>query len=255
MAPTPSAPFLPNALPSPFSPAASEEEPREVTVPKYAPSPDDGDGVVARLVRLDIHGHEDGSIDISREKLRVGRECGGPLFSQDLYLSPQHATFNAEGGRVQVEDVGTINGIFLRIQSETRLLDGDVLRIGQELLRFETMPSVGSGQAPDGTRLQGSPEPDAWGRLVEVTTRDDHRDVHLLVGEEIVLGRSFGDIRFPEDSFVSSTHCRIQQANGVVQITDVGSSNGTYLRTRAKTVLDDGDLLLLGQQLFILQSA
>jgi hypothetical protein len=33
-------------------------------------------------------------------------------------------------------------------------------------------------------------------------------------------------------------------------LTDVGSSNGTFLRVRGETTVQNGDLLLLGQQLF-----
>jgi hypothetical protein len=36
-------------------------------------------------------------------------------------------------------------------------------------------------------------------------------------------------------------------------LTDVGSSNGTFLRVRGTRSLVSGDLLLMGQQLFRLQ--
>jgi hypothetical protein len=36
-------------------------------------------------------------------------------------------------------------------------------------------------------------------------------------------------------------------------LTDVGSSNGTFLRVRGTRTLVSGDLLLMGQQLFRLQ--
>ena len=47
---------------------------------------------------------------------------------------------------------------------------------------------------------------------------------------------------------------RPQQVTAAVHLLDVGSSNGTYLRLRAPRSLRNGDFLLLGQQLFRVQT-
>ena len=70
----------------------------------------------------------------------------------------------------------------------------------------------------------------------------------------IYLGRERGDILFPDDGYVSGLHCQLTVTGNRVNLTDVGSSNGTYVRLRAPRSLRNGDFLLLGQQLFRLQA-
>ena len=60
-----------------------------------------------------------------------------------------------------------------------------------------------------------------------------------------------GDILFSEDGYVSGLHCRVARgSDGRVYITDVGSSNGSFVRLRGERSLGSGDILLMGQQLF-----
>ena len=64
------------------------------------------------------------------------------------------------------------------------------------------------------------------------------------------IGRETGDIRFPEDGYVSGRHCRIFGDDSGVFIEDVGSSNGTYLRVRDGGTVPFSSLVLIGQRLF-----
>jgi pSer/pThr/pTyr-binding forkhead associated (FHA) protein len=45
-------------------------------------------------------------------------------------------------------------------------------------------------------------------------------------------------------------HCRLSYENGQVFLTDLGSSNGTYVKVRASEAFKNGEVLLMGQQLF-----
>lgn len=49
------------------------------------------------------------------------------------------------------------------------------------------------------------------------------------VVEEVVIGRSSGDICFTEDARLSSQHCRIVKTPQGLAVHDLGSHNGTYL--------------------------
>ena len=66
------------------------------------------------------------------------------------------------GTRCQVA-AGSLNGVFVKLHDEEELLDGDVFRIGQELLRYDEIP--GPVPLDDGTDVMGSPNPGYWGRL------------------------------------------------------------------------------------------
>lgn len=80
------------------------------------------------------------------------------------------------------------------------------------------------------------------------------------VGEEVVIGRSAGDIVFNDDAKLSSQHCRILQTPQGLGIHDLGSSNGTFvdgIRLNAQKVymFKSGSLLTAGNQAFKLQDA
>lgn len=219
----------------------------------YDLAPDRAPRIVAHLVRIEAGGEDGGSVPLADGETPVGRAHGGPLFTQDLYLSPHHATFRTDGRRMHVRDETSLNGVFVRLKGETALEHGDVLRMGQELLRYDAFSDAEPAEAPNGTQLHGSPEPGAWGRLIEMIAPDDYGNVHMLREPEVVLGRSYGDITFPDDAFVSGTHCKVAQRGDNAVVSDLGSSNGTYLRAKSEVGLDDGDLVLLGQQLFQLR--
>ena len=83
-----------------------------------------------KVVKLDSH------------SLRVGRAGDNDLSVEgDEYASSQHARFEPRRDGVYVEDVGSTNGTFvngIRVARERRLAPGDVVRIGETDLRFES---------------------------------------------------------------------------------------------------------------------
>ena len=81
-----------------------------------------------------------------------------------------------------------------------------------------------------GVALFGSPPREPWGRLLQIIPSGGYRDVRHLVGEEVVLGREEGDIVFRDDAFMSRRHAAVTWDGKRAQITDLGSSNGTFVR-------------------------
>ena len=199
------------------------------------------------LIRPD--GTPDGTFALSEPETIVGRSCGD-LFAQDGYLSPHHARFYREGEHVMMEDLDSQNGVFVRITGEEALLDGDLFRVGQELLRFDAIAKP--KPAADGTFILGSPNPGYWGRLSLVVGQGIDGSAFPLMGDEMVLGRERGDILFSDDGYVSSTHAKLTLASdgGGVRLVDLGSSNGTFMRLREPRRITPGTFVLMGQQLF-----
>ena len=72
----------------------------------------------------------------------------------------------------------------------------------------------------------------------------------LLSEDEVNIGREVGAILFRDDGFVSGKHARLAKTGDRITLRDLGSSNGTYVRIREDFPLQDGDLVLMGQQLF-----
>jgi pSer/pThr/pTyr-binding forkhead associated (FHA) protein len=62
------------------------------------------------------------------------------------------------------------------------------------------------------------------------------------------VGRQEGDIRFPDDPFLSPLHAKLSWEEGRLEVRDLGSRNGTWVYLEAPYRLADGDLLLIGSQ-------
>jgi pSer/pThr/pTyr-binding forkhead associated (FHA) protein len=218
---------------------------------QVAPTPPARPAVVerARLVLIRPDGSEGGVFPLHEGESHVGRESG-PIFQQDTYLSPRHATFLVAPGAVTVRDDDALNGVYVRVERQVpvEINDEDVFRIGQEILRFDAFSPV--QRLPDGTERIGSESEGLIGRISLVTGRDTYGNAFPVPVTGLYLGRERGDILFPEDGYVSGLHCQLAVVNGRLTLTDVGSSNGSYLRIRGQRGLRNGDYLLMGQQLF-----
>lgn len=203
------------------------------------------------LTALRADGSEAGSFPLpDAPTVTLGRDTGS-IFAGDSYLSPRHATFSRQGGRLAVRDEGSLNGVYLKLQPNAPwpLNYGDVFRIGQEIIRFEQLSGMGPG--PDGVERLGSPARGYMGRLALVVGRDTTGNAFPVPETGVHLGRERGDVLFSEDGYVSGLHCRVaREQDGNVYLTDVGSSNGTFVRLSADHAIAPGDVLLMGQQLF-----
>jgi len=214
------------------------------------------DAVAAVPVRVAVQGHltlirpdgtEGGVCPLHEGANLIGRGQG-TLFDADPYLSPRHAEFVLSEGGLEVRDLRSLNGIFVRITEEEEIESGDSFRIGQELLRFDAInPPT---PLEDGTEIIGTPNPGYWGRLSVVVGRDLDGPAFPLFDETASMGRERGHILFPEDGYVSGAHCQLTVRDGRVFLTDLGSSNGTFLRVRESRAVPSGSLMLMGQQLF-----
>jgi pSer/pThr/pTyr-binding forkhead associated (FHA) protein len=203
------------------------------------------------LVVINPDGSEGDTFALNEGDTQVGRNAGA-VFSADAYLSPLHATFTIAGATCSVRDENSLNGVYVKLKRDApvKLQDGDVFRIGQEILRFESIPLP---QLVQGVEPMGSPNPGYVGRLSLVIGRESTANGYPIPPDGMHLGRERGDVVFPEDGYVSGLHCRVHYDGTGCVLTDVGSSNGTFLRVRGSRTIASGDLLLMGQQLFRVQ--
>jgi pSer/pThr/pTyr-binding forkhead associated (FHA) protein len=203
------------------------------------------------LTALRADGSEAGTWKLpDAPSMTVGRDTGS-IFAGDSYLSPRHATFSRRNGQISIKDEGSLNGVYLKLKPNEPWPLGfeDVFRIGQEIVRFEELKPM--PPTSDGVERFGSPAKGYVGRLALVIGRDTTGNSFPIPERGVHLGRERGDILFSEDGYVSGLHCRIARASdGKIYLTDVGSSNGTFIRLKAERTLTRGDVLLMGQQLF-----
>jgi pSer/pThr/pTyr-binding forkhead associated (FHA) protein len=211
----------------------------------------------ARLILIMPDGSEGTVFSLKEGVSLIGRNQGEIQFPADPYLSPRHAQITVDSKKVTIEDLGSLNGVYLRMRQPMPLEPGASFRIGQQLLRLELpgdFQPLPIKKAPDDDSLfWGSPPPVVWARLVQILEGGKIGEIHLLSQPEVIIGRETGDICFPEDNFVSAKHCALQNNDGVVMLRDLGSSNGTFLRLQGAQKITSDDRLQIGGQVLRLE--
>ena len=91
----------------------------------------------ARLRQITPAGVGRDIFHLARPDMVLGREIGDIIFSEDEFMSRRHAQVSYRNGRGHLEDLGSSNGTFLRLRGPHGLSSGDLIRLGDELLRFE----------------------------------------------------------------------------------------------------------------------
>ena len=188
------------------------------------------------------------SFALDREEVVCGRTEGEVRLADDPTVSPRHARFTQAKGVLRVEDLGSVNGTYLRLKGPRRISPGDEFRIGRQLLRLEPLPRAAH---PDdhGVRAWGTADPGYRLRLSQLLEDGGLGEIFPLREGENLVGRDAGEVTFPSDRYVSARHARIDVAGGEATLTDVGSSNGTFAKISGPAELAPGDQLLVGGQL------
>lgn len=231
-------------VPGPAPNSMPEPVPEPAQAPPAAPAP----GPPAKLVMLGPDGQPVGERALTPgELLEVGRDVGPP-WDDDAYLDPHHAAISVTDDGLVVDDNDSLNGVFVKLSGRVEVQDGDLFRVGQELLLYEDLPEP--TPTDDGTERMGSPNPGYWGRLSILVDPSAASTAFPIEGDGIMVGREHGDITFPQDGYVSGKHCRVVGDDTGVYMEDLGSSNGTYMRVRSGVTLPFGSLVLIGQKLF-----
>lgn len=209
-------------------------------------------GAAATLTMVKPDGSPGESVALASGKNIIGRKSEHGVFSRDEFLSPEHASIEVNGKTVVVNDLGSLNGTYYRISEITELKTGDHVRMGLEVLRFQSLAAAASitSTAKDGTVAIGSPAGDAWGRLERISAPDEASFTFLLRSTEHFLGREKGDILFGDDRYVSGRHARIFTDGSAFFVEDLKSSNGTFVRLTASRELGHGALIFIGSQPF-----
>jgi hypothetical protein len=103
----------------------------------------------------------DGRTVLIRDGLTLGRIVGCDVVIDDTKASRRHARFVAEGGVVEIEDLGSSNGTLLNgkpVQKRV-LRDGDVIQIGATTLTYREATATAAAPPGDGVDLFGDDAP------------------------------------------------------------------------------------------------
>ena len=146
-----------------------------------------------------------------------------------------------------------VNGVYRKLDAPVEVTDGMIILLGREVLRYEKVEDDerhGEPLVRHGVALFGSPPREPWGRLQQLLPSGGVRDVRHLFDDEVILGREEGDIVFSDDAFMSRKHAQIAWDGKRVLLTDLGSSNGSFVLLAGVAPVKHGDHLRMGDQLF-----
>lgn len=74
---------------------------------------------------------------LSAAEAVIGREDGDLRFTDDEFMSRRHAKIANSDGHFEIADLDSSNGTFVRVRGDRALKRGDVIRLGDQLFRFE----------------------------------------------------------------------------------------------------------------------
>jgi pSer/pThr/pTyr-binding forkhead associated (FHA) protein len=219
-----------------------------------APSPGPSAGPVwGTAVLVNRDGSDGQRYPLTGEYMVFGRAGADVAFDDDRFLARQHARLERKAdGAVAIHPLDSLNGVFRKADAPIELGDGTTILLGREVLRYERVSAEEASGHPlvrHGVALFGSPPREPWGRLVQLVPSGGYRDVRHLAGDEVVLGREDGDIVFRDDAFMSRRHAAVTWDGRRAQLTDLGSSNGSFVRLSGPTALKHGDHVRMGDQL------
>ena len=182
----------------------------------------------------------------------IGRSEGDIRFPEDQFLSPVHAKLSWEEGRLEVRDLGSRNGTWVFLEAPRLLMDGDLILIGSQVLRFRRLGYPGP-HAPeaDSTKRMGSMVPSAdIASLTQLRTDGSSRDViQLSPGRDVHIGRERGDWIFPYDPSMSAQHATVRSEDADFVILDDHSRNGIAIAARGAMPLQHGSRIMVGDKL------
>ena len=231
-------------------PAAGHEATAVFSAQRAGPKPP------ASLVLLDDAGTRGAKHPLVGEETTVGRAGADISFGDDPYLSPIHSLFMWKDGKLSRRDLGSRNGTWIFLDGPHRLVDGDLILIGSQLLRFRRLGYPGPHPPEaDATRRMGSLVPSAdIASLAQLRADGSVRDVlHLSPGRDVAIGRDRGDWAFPYDPSMSGAHAIVRSEDADFVVQDAGSRNGVAVASRGDIVLKKGSKILIGDKLMMIE--
>lgn len=219
-------------------------------------SPVQSDIVPFTLCHINDNGSEGEYIPLTKGENIIGRNST-PQLCTDRYINLKHLRLTCTDSHIIVEDFNSLNGVFYRLSNESVILrNGDIFRIGEELLCYfhgSTAQPLLSNQSNEQTDLLGGEEAPGWGYLRIVMGAFAEGSVYRLWQPTISLGRTHANILFPKDGFVSGTHATLKGMKDYAILTDLDSSNGTFVRIKAPLKVTKTTFILIGNQLLRIQ--
>lgn len=203
----------------------------------------------AKLILIKGEGLEGLSYHLNATEHLAGSASGVVLFPDDAYLSKRHATFLYRDNILYLRDEGSQNRTFLRVRKPRKLQDGDLIRVGEQLLRVELLDLKSEYPMHEETLMYVSPAKNYQFRLMHILDGGKPGAAYCSVNNDLLIGRQGCDVNFNGDRHVSPKHARVYWQDGAPVLEDLASMNGTYVNTHGEERLAHGDYVQVGSEL------
>jgi pSer/pThr/pTyr-binding forkhead associated (FHA) protein len=151
-------------------------------------------------------------------------------------VEPRHAHIEWADPAYRVRDLGSGAGVFLVVRATTPCHPGQVLQVGAQTLKVE--------RADEATGLA----------VAHLSVQDQRQSTLFRFPEdELTIGRCTGSLTFPNDTYVSDPHAKLAITDEGVELTDLGSRWGTFLKLPAEATLQPGAIIRVGRLLVALR--
>lgn len=196
----------------------------------------------------------------------VGRE-NAEILLMDGTVSRRHAVLTLGDTGLTVTDLASTNGtqidgVPVSPQTPVAVAGGSVLRFGQVTLRLEALggalPSEPTMAITIEQRVAAAAESAAAPIAILRSNGAQSEDIAVRRTATSIGRRPQNDHVIAGDPFVSGAHARVEVVDGTITLTDVGSTNGTFvngarLQAHQPCTLADGDEIQIGKGLYTLE--
>jgi thioredoxin reductase/pSer/pThr/pTyr-binding forkhead associated (FHA) protein/ferredoxin len=185
-----------------------------------------------QILSLQPDGTVEETFPSTKATITIGRGGADVSFPDDVYMADHHATIREQGGRYVLEDTGAGSGIWLRAQGvEGRpLAQGDNVWIGAQIL-VVTKEGAGFG-------------------IAHYDREGVYRATYPIGDRGAFVGRRADVTLDPNDLSLSRRHAQFRIVGNGLQVFDLGSTNGTFVRLSAPAPLENGAEFRVGSKRF-----
>lgn len=195
-----------------------------------------------------MNGSAKGTFYSVSEEKTIGRVDTDIVIEDDPTVSAVHARVKGVADGVIVQDLGGLNGIFIKVTKDQPLENHDMIRAGDHFFLFEHV--VKDDFTDDsGTSFYATPNNGEPFRIVEIVASGRVGRGCLSVRGGLSVGRENGDCIISDDMKMSPTHFSIHWSNGGAVLTD-HSENGTFIEVHREIQLNKDAIFFVGQALF-----
>jgi pSer/pThr/pTyr-binding forkhead associated (FHA) protein len=187
--------------------------------------------------------------------LNIGRAKNSADFPGLASMAVRHLRFAYDNGPLVVEDLGSLNGVYIRLREPLELTDGTRFRIGSQVIEFRSAepfePEPPLRSEDDEEFYSSDLAPLGYLDLIRPNGRPGLR-FPITKHTPTIIGRESQrvDVVLADDKRVSALHAQICLDNGRFILDDMKSRNGTFVHVLGTRPLNSGDIILAGRVLF-----